>query len=145
MPRLPDPHQAARLIAMLLAFATLGAWSAILLAPRADELPPVLDATPAARAADVTPVALWFGRDRALGTDVVVQGLIADGPRSAAVISVNGRPASAISMRQREPSGAAVLQGIDAQGLILDLGGTPLRAAPPSRPSAPPGIQPVRP
>lgn len=135
--------KAARIVAILLAAAALGVWGAILLAPRPDDLPPVLNTGPAVRAPDVTPVALWFGRDQVLGTDVVVQGLISDGSRSAAVVTVNGGQPTAVSAGAQTPSGL-VIRSVDAQGLTLDTGGASMRAAAPAVPPAPAGINPVK-
>jgi general secretion pathway protein C len=133
-------YKAARLLAILACAAALGVWGAILLAPRSSGLPPALDAGQAARGAGVAPVALWFGRDQALGTDVVVQGVIAGESRSAAVVSVNGGPPSAVSTNRQAPSGIYI-KGIDAQGLTLDMSGAPVRVAPPPRPPPQAGIE----
>ncbi|WZB65635.1 hypothetical protein WJ971_24015 [Achromobacter xylosoxidans] len=88
-PSLPAAPAAFRVLAILALAAGLGVWGAILLAPAPAALPAAVSA-PAPRAADNTPVALWFGRDEALRTQISVLGVIAAGPDGAAVFSVDG-------------------------------------------------------
>ena len=78
---------------MLAAAGGIGLWGATLFAPRPAAMPPAL-APAAPRAPDNGPVALWFGKDEALRTQISVLGVIA-GNDGAAVLSVDGGPPSA--------------------------------------------------
>lgn len=117
------------------AFA-LGAsvWAAVLFAPAARDLPPVLDAG-AAPLHDTAPVARWFG-GAALRVRVAVVGLISgsDG-QGAALLSIDGAPARAwrvgdtlapgVVLRAVGPAGVSVEQ----DGVIEDVA-LPVPAAP---------------
>ncbi|WP_260986239.1 general secretion pathway protein GspC [Bordetella genomosp. 13] len=138
-PTLPG---AARLAAILAAAAALGVWGAILLAPSPDRLPPAVAASPV-RQSNVDAVALWFGRDGVLQTQITVLGLIAQGANGAAVISVNGGPPAALAVGQTAAPGI-VLAGVDSQGVVLDANGTRTRVAAPPYDAAPGGITTVR-
>lgn len=138
-PTLPG---AARLAAIVAAAAAIGVWGAVLLAPSPSRLPPAVAAAPV-RQSNVEPVALWFGRDGVLQTQIAVLGLIAQGSNGAAVVSVNGGPPTALAVGQTAAPGI-VLAGVDAQGVILDANGTRTRVAAPPFDAVPGGIVPVR-
>ena len=87
----PTLPAAFRILAVLALAAGLGVWASILLAPKAGALPPAVSAQ-APRAADNTPVALWFGKDEAMRTQITVLGVIAAGADGAAVLSIDGGP-----------------------------------------------------
>ncbi|MBQ2649935.1 MAG: general secretion pathway protein GspC, partial [Achromobacter sp.] len=82
----PAAPAVCRVVAMLALAAGLGAWGAVLLAPKPPALPAAVSAPPP-RAADNMPVALWFGRDEVLRTQISVLGVIAAGADGAAVFS----------------------------------------------------------
>ncbi|HEY0296636.1 MAG TPA: hypothetical protein VGC69_15005 [Bordetella sp.] len=128
----------ARLLAILAAAAALGVWGAILFAPRPDAPPPALG-TAGVPHADVAPVALLFGRDAVLDTTVVVQGLIADGQHSAAVVSINGAAPTAVTAGLHTASGV-VVRAIDGQGITLDVAGSSAHAPAPARGETPAGF-----
>ena len=86
-PALPSAPSLLRVLAMLAAAGGIGLWGATLFAPRPAAMPPAL--APAPRAPDNGPVALWFGKDEALRTQISVLGVIA-GNDGAAVLSVDG-------------------------------------------------------
>jgi len=134
-PTLPG---AVRLAALLGAAAAVGVWGAVLLAPRPGTLPPAVAAAPA-RQANVDAVALWFGRDGVLQTEITVLGLIAEGSAGAAVLSVNGGPPAALAVGQ-SPAPGIVLAAVDAQGVVLESAGARTRVAAPPIDAAPNGI-----
>ena len=72
-PSLPSAPAALRVLAVLALAAGVGVWAAVLLAPRPGPLPPAVSAA-APRAADNTPVALWFGKDEVMRTQISVLG-----------------------------------------------------------------------
>jgi len=134
----PSLPGAARLAAIVAAAAAVGVWGAILLAPSPNRLPPAVAAAPM-RQSDVDAVALWFGRDGVLQTQIAVLGLISEGANGAAVVSVNGGPPSALGVGQTAAPGV-VLAAVDAQGVVLDANGTRTRVAAPPYEAPPGGI-----
>ncbi|WP_459618330.1 hypothetical protein [Bordetella sp. 2513F-2] len=138
LPRLNLPAM-ARLAALLAAAAAVGVWGALLGAPQPGQLPPALSVAPS-RQADVSPVALWFGRDGVLQTEVAVVGLIAGGDSGAALLSVNGGPPVGVRTGQ-EVAPQITLVSVDAAGVMLDMGGTRTRLAAPPLGAPPDGIR----
>jgi len=138
---LPSAPRAARVLAIAAAAAGVGLWSAILLAPSPGELPPALAAA-AAPASDTRDIALLFGTDGAIDTQIAVLGLIAAGAHGSAVLSVDGGPPRAYRVGAEIAPGLA-LAGVSATGVELDRGGARLRAAAPARGAPPAGIVPV--
>lgn len=137
-PSLPAAPAAFRVLAILALAAGLGVWGAILLAPAPAALPAAVSA-PAPRAADNTPVALWFGRDEALRTQISVLGVIAAGPDGAAVFSVDGGPPLAWRVGDEVAPGI-VLKDIGADAVTVEQGGRASRLAAPASPAPDGGI-----
>ncbi|AYD64221.1 general secretion pathway protein GspC [Achromobacter sp. B7] len=137
-PTLPSAPAALRVIAMLALAAGLGVWASILLAPRPGALPPAVSAAPP-RAADNTPVALWFGKDEVMRTQISVLGLIAAGPDGAAVLSVDGGPPLAWRAGAEVAPGI-VLRDIAVDAVTVEQGGRLNRLATPAALAAPAGI-----
>ncbi|MEC6413157.1 hypothetical protein ACOTJC_26605 [Achromobacter xylosoxidans] len=137
-PSLPAAPAAFRVLAILALAAGLGVWGAILLAPAPAALPAAVSA-PAPRAADNTPVALWFGRDEALRTQISVLGVIAAGPDGAAVFSVDGGPPLAWRVGDEVAPGI-VLKDIGADAVTVEQGGRVSRLATPASPAPDGGI-----
>ncbi|KAA5924601.1 general secretion pathway protein GspC [Achromobacter xylosoxidans] len=137
-PSLPAAPAAFRVLAILALAASLGVWGAILLAPAPAALPAAVSA-PAPRAADNTPVALWFGRDEALRTQISVLGVIAAGPDGAAVFSVDGGPPLAWRVGDEVAPGI-VLKDIGADAVTVEQGGRVSRLATPASPAPDGGI-----
>ena len=104
-------------------------------------MPPAL-APAAPRAPDNGPVALWFGKDEALRTQISVLGVIA-GNDGAAVLSVDGGPPSAWRLGDEIAPGIA-LRGIEAGAVIVKQGGRSSRLPAPLMPPAPAAITPAR-
>ncbi|KRC71006.1 general secretion pathway protein GspC [Achromobacter sp. Root83] len=129
---------ALRALAVLALAAGLGVWASILLAPRPGPLPPAVSAG-APRAADNTPVALWFGKDEVMRTQISVLGVIAAGPDGAAVLSVDGGPPLAWRAGAEVAPGI-VLRDIAADGVTVEQSGRVSRLATPASQAAPPGI-----
>ncbi len=129
----PSPPAACRVLALLALAAGLGVWGAVLLAPTPAALPAAI-AAPAPRAADNTPVALWFGRDEVLRTQISVLGVIAAGPDGAAVFSVDGGPPAAWRVGDEIAPGI-VLQDIGAEAVTVEQGGRANRLAAPVAPA----------
>lgn len=138
--RLPLPSAPAllRVLAVLVFAAGLGAWASILLAPQPGPLPPAVSAA-APRAADNTPVALWFGKDEAMRTQITVLGVIAAGPDGAAVLSVDGGPPLAWRAGTEVAPGI-VLRDIAADAVTVEQSGRASRLAAPAAQDAPGGI-----
>lgn len=137
-PTLPSAPAALRVIAMLALAAGFGVWASILLAPRPGALPPAVSAAPP-RAADNTPVALWFGKDEVTRTQISVLGLIAAGPDGAAVLSVDGGPPLAWRAGAEVAPGI-VLRDIAVDAVTVEQGGRLNRLATPAALAAPAGI-----
>src|SRR5690606_36923718 len=90
---------ALRAAAMMAVAIGVGVWSAILLAPRPTESPPLLEVG-AAVPTDLSPVVQWFG-GAPLRVRVAVHGVIAtDAGRGAALLSVEGAPPRAYRVGQ---------------------------------------------
>jgi len=96
-------------------------------------LPPALSA-PAPRAADNTPVALWFGRDEVMRTQISVLGVIAAGTDGAAVFSVDGGPPLAWRVGDEVAPGI-LLKEISADAITVEQGGRASRLAAPVFPA----------
>ena len=137
-PTLPSAPATLRVIAMLALAAGFGVWASILLAPRPGALPPAVSAAPP-RAADNTPVALWFGKDEVMRTQISVLGLIAAGPDGAAVLSVDGGPPLAWRAGAEVAPGI-VLRDIAVDAVTVEQGGRLNRLATPAALAAPAGI-----
>ncbi len=140
-PALPSKPALLRVLAMLTAAAGIGLWGATLFAPRPAAMPPALaPATP--RAPDNGAVALWFGKDEILRTQISVLGVIA-GAEGAAVLSVDGGPPSAWRLGDEIVPGIA-LRGVEADAVIVEQGGRSSRLPAPAMPPAPAAITPAR-
>lgn len=126
----PSAPAALRVLAVLALAAGLGVWAAILLAPRPGPLPPAVSAS-APRAADNTPVALWFGKDEVMRTQISVLGLIAAGPEGAVVLSVDGGPPLAFRTGDEVAPGI-VLRDIGVDAVTVEQGGRMNRLATPA-------------
>ncbi|MFY0476601.1 hypothetical protein [Achromobacter marplatensis] len=137
-PSLPSAPATLRVLAVLALAAGVGVWAAVLLAPRPGPMPPAVSA-PAPRAADNTPVALWFGKDEVMRTQISVLGLIAAGPDGAAVLSVDGGPPLAYRAGGEVAPGI-VLRDIAADAVTVEQGGRLNRLATPAALAAPAGI-----
>lgn len=136
---LPDWSGAARGAVQWLSIAALaagvGAWGAILLAPAPRPAPPALAVAPAAPGDDA-PVAGWFGAAPAARVKIASSGLIAAGPDSSAILSVDGaRPrayrvgatlASDLVLAEVRPDGVVLRQG--GQNVVVEMP----RLAPPA-------------
>lgn len=140
-PALPSAPSLLRVLAMLAAAGGIGLWGATLFAPRPAAMPPAL-APAAPRTPDNGPVALWFGKDEALRTQISVLGVIA-GNDGAAVLSVDGGPPSAWRLGDEIAPGIA-LRGIEAGAVIVEQGGRSSRLPAPLMPPAPAAITPAR-
>ena len=79
-------------------------------------------------------MALWFGKDEALRTQISVLGVIA-GNDGAAVLSVDGGPPSAWRLGDEIAPGIA-LRGIEAGAVIVKQGGRSSRLPAPHAASA---------
>lgn len=135
---LPSAPAALRVLAVLTLAAGIGVWGSILLAPRPGALPPNVSAAPP-RAADNTPVALWFGKDEVMRTQISVLGLIAAGPDGAAVLSVDGGPPLAWRAGAEVAPGI-VLRDIAVDAVTVEQGGRLNRLSTPAALAAPAGI-----
>lgn len=132
---------AVRVAAIAVAAAGLGLWSAILLAPTPAELPPALS-TDSAPVADTRSVAMLFGTDGVLDTQVAVLGLIAAGPQGAAILSVDGAPARAYRLGSEVAPGLALV-AVSTSGVELDRNGARLHVKAPALAVAPSGFVPA--
>lgn len=108
-------------------------WGAVLFAPAPTALPAAI-AAPAPRAANNTSVALWFGRDEVLRTQISVLGVIAAGPDGAAVFSVDGGPPVAWRVGDEIAPGI-LLRDIGAEAVTVEQGGRANRLAAPVSPA----------
>ncbi len=118
------PHYLPRLVgvtAMLLLAIGAGVWGAIVFAPSPPPAPPIAVSS-AVLKTDTRPVARWFGTGAGAKIQVVVAGLIADGPRSSAVLAIDGRPARAYAVG-RELADGVTLASVNRSGIVLDQGG----------------------
>ncbi len=136
---LPAAPAAFRVLAVLALAAGLGAWGSILLAPRPASLPPAVSAVAAPRAADNGPVALWFGKDEAMRTQISVLGVIAAGPDGAAVLSIDGGPPAAWRVGYEVAPGI-VLREVAADAVTVEQAGRGSRLPAPAAQPAPAGI-----
>ncbi|MGE8631344.1 hypothetical protein [Achromobacter denitrificans] len=136
---LPAAPAAFRVLAVLALAAGLGAWGSILLAPRPASLPPAVSAAAAPRAADNGPVALWFGKDEAMRTQISVLGVIAAGPDGAAVLSIDGGPPAAWRVGNEVAPGI-VLREVAADAVTVEQAGRGSRLPAPAAQPAPAGI-----
>jgi len=135
---LPSAPATLRVLAVLALAAGVGVWAAVLLAPRPGPLPPAVSAA-APRAADNTPVALWFGKDEVMRTQISVLGLIAAGPDGAAVLSVDGGPPLAYRAGGEVAPGI-LLRDIAVDAVTVEQGGRLNRLATPAALAASAGI-----
>ncbi len=101
--------------------AGVGVWGAILLAPRPAAPPPALTAG-AAPAADTGPVSAWFGAGPAVRVQVASSGLIAAGPRSSAILAVDGGRARTFGVGA-ELGRDLYLEEVRADGVVVRQGG----------------------
>lgn len=98
-----------------------GVWGAVLLAPAAREVPPVLDVSEVALD-NTAPVAQWFG-GAALRVRVAAAGVIASGDGGgAALLSVDGGPLRAYRAGQVLAPGV-VLDSVSAASVFIDQDG----------------------
>ena len=135
--------RAVRVLAIAAAAAGLGLWTAILLAPQPKDLPPALN-TSSAPVSDTRSVAMLFGTDGVLDTQIAVLGLIAAGSQgSAAVLSVDGAPARAYRIGTEVAPGLSLVE-VSTTGVELDRNGTRLRAKAPALSVAPMGFVPAQ-
>ncbi|CAM3359240.1 General secretion pathway protein GspC [Bordetella sputigena] len=124
MPQRFDSARLAQGAAILALAAGVGTWGAILLAPRAPSLPPLL--VPQARAAgDTTALARWFGTSAA-PVKVTVLGLIAAGDRGAAILAIDGAAPRAYRVGQVIADGVTLAK-VESAGVVLDQSGTAIR------------------
>jgi len=137
-PTLPAAPAVFRILAVLALAAGVGVWASVLLAPKPGPLPPAVSAA-APRAADNTPVALWFGKDEAMRTQITVLGVIAAGPDGAAVLSVDGGPPQAWRTGGEVATGI-VLREVAADAVTVEQAGRASRLPAPAAPPAPAGI-----
>jgi len=135
----PSAHRAVRVLAIAAAAAGLGLWSAILLAPTPSALPPALDTNTGAPVSDTRTIAMLFGTDGVLDTQIAVLGLIAAGPQGSAILSVDGAPARAYRIGTEVAPGLALI-GVSTTGVELDRNGTRLRAKAPALAAVPNGF-----
>ncbi|AOB34000.1 hypothetical protein AKI39_24095 [Bordetella sp. H567] len=141
MPQRIDPARLARGVAVLALAAGAGIWGAILLAPRADTLPPMLDA-PRVATGDTAAVAGWFGTSAA-PVKVSVLGLIAAGAHGAAILAIDGGEPRAYRVGQAIVDGVTLAR-VERAGVVLDQGGQSIRVAAPAEPPlVSPGFVPV--
>ncbi|MGE8690533.1 MAG: hypothetical protein ACN6PJ_25540 [Achromobacter sp.] len=136
---LPAAPAALRIVAVLALAAGVGVWASILLAPKPAALPPAVSAAIAPRAADNGPVAVWFGKDEAMRTQITVLGVIAAGPDGAAVLSIDGGPPLAWRVGNEVAPGI-VLREIAADAVTVEQAGRGSRLAAPAAQPAPAGI-----
>ncbi|MBV7482803.1 general secretion pathway protein GspC [Bordetella sp. BOR01] len=141
-PTLPTAPRTLRLLAIAATAAGAGLWSAILLAPEPAALPPAL-ATAATPASDTQAMAMLFGSDGVIDTQIAVLGLIAAGAQGSAVLSVDGGPPRAYRVGAEIAPGLA-LAGVSPAGVELDRNGARVRAAAPARAAPPAGFVPAR-
>lgn len=134
----PNLPATIRILAVLALPAGLGLWAAVLLAPRPGPLPAAVSAA-APRAADNTPVALWFGKDEAMRTQITVLGVIAAGADGAAVLSVDGGPPLAWRAGGEVAPGI-VLREVAADAVTVEQAGRASRLPAPAALLAPAGI-----
>ncbi|RIJ05244.1 general secretion pathway protein GspC [Achromobacter sp. K91] len=134
----PTLPAAFRILAVLALAAGLGVWASILLAPKAGALPPAVSAQ-APRAADNTPVALWFGKDEAMRTQISVLGVIAAGADGAAVLSIDGGPPLAWRAGGEVAPGI-VLREVAVDAVTVEQAGRASRLPAPAALPAPAGI-----
>lgn len=141
MPQRVDPARFAHSVAVLVLAAGVGVWGAVLLAPRARALPPMLD-TPRPAAGDTAALAAWFGTSAA-PVKVNVLGLIAAGAHGAAILAIDGGEPRAYRVGQSIVDGVT-LASVEAAGVVLEQGGQRIRvAAPAQAPLVSPGFVPV--
>ncbi|MGV2905622.1 hypothetical protein ACNPP7_07525, partial [Achromobacter sp. AGC25] len=86
-----------------------------------------------------TPVALWFGKDEVMRTQISVLGLIAAGPDGAAVLSVDGGPPLAYRAGGEVAPGI-LLRDIAVDAVTVEQGGRLNRLATPAALAASAGI-----
>ncbi|CAM4221165.1 General secretion pathway protein GspC [Bordetella tumbae] len=135
---LPSAPRTVRVLAIAAAAAGVGLWSAILLAPAPSDLPPALN-TSSAPVSDTRAVAMLFGTDGVLDTQITVLGLIAAGSHGSAVLSVDGAPARAYRIGTEIAPGLSLIE-VSTNGVELDRNGTRLRVAAPKLSAVPAGI-----
>ncbi|HYG43175.1 MAG TPA: type II secretion system protein N [Bordetella sp.] len=112
-----------------------------MLAPDPASLPPALSMS-GPQASDTRAVALLFGTDGVIDTQIAVLGLIAAGTQGSAVLSVDGGPARAYRVGAQIAPGLA-LAGVSPAGVELDRNGALVRAAAPVLAPAPLGFVPA--
>jgi general secretion pathway protein C len=136
-----DPVRLSRAAAILALATGVGAWGSILLAPRAQGLPPMLNA-PRPAGADTAAMARWFGKSAA-PVKVTVLGLISAGPRGAAILAIDGGEPRAYRVGQAIADGVTLAK-VERAGVVLDQAGASIQVAAPAEPAlASPGFVPV--
>lgn len=118
--------------AILACAAGLGVWGAILLAPQPGRTPPALVADDF-RPQNIEPVAAWFGAGPALRVQVASSGLIAAGPDSAAILSIDGGTPRAYRVGQQLASDL-VLSEVRPDAIVITQGGQASELAVPALP-----------
>ena len=119
--------------AILACAAGVGVWGAVLLAPTPGNIPPALIADGFVPQ-NVAPVAAWFGAGPALRVQLASSGLIAAGPNSSAILSVDGGAPRAYRVGQALANDL-VLSEVRADAIIITQNGQaselPVPALPP--------------
>lgn len=132
---------ALRAAAMMAVAIGVGVWSAILLAPRPTESPPLLEVG-AAVPTDLSPVVQWFG-GAPLRVRVAVHGVIAtDAGRGAALLSVEGAPPRAYRVGQSLAPGV-VLEAVAPGAVSIAQDGVVEHVVMPRLPNSVQGFIPV--
>lgn len=114
------PAVVSRLALLALAVGA-GVWGAILLAPSPPAAPPTA-LSGSTLHTDTLPVARWFGTGAGAKIQVVVAGLISDGPHGSAVLAIDGRPARAYAVGHELAEGVHLAEVLGT-GVVLDQGG----------------------
>lgn len=141
MPQRIDPARLAQHAAVLVLAAGVGVWGAVLMAPRATTLPPML-AAPRPDTGDTAALARWFGTSVA-PVKVSVLGLISAGAHGAAILAIDGGEPRAYRVGQAIADGVT-LSKVERAGVVLDQSGATIRVPAPAEPAmASPGIVPV--
>lgn len=138
---MPCAPRAVRVLAVAAAAAGMGLWCAILLAPSPADLPPALNIN-SAPVSDTRAVALLFGTDGVLDTQVAVLGLISSGSQGSAVLSVDGAPPRAYRVGDEIAPGLALTE-VTTAGVAVDRNGSLMRIKAPVLSAAPMGFVPA--
>jgi len=138
---MPSAPRAIRVLAIAATAAGVGLWCAILLAPSPADLPPALN-TDSAPVSDTRAVALLFGTDGVLDTQVAVLGLISSGSQGSAVLSVDGASPRAYRVGDEIAPGLALTE-VTTAGVSLDRNGSLMHVKAPALSAAPIGFVPA--